>query len=94
MEHEIKYTNQLRGQIRDLTLILLYLNSWLERDALQPYRRSWKGYDFDDLNRLVGEGFISEGRRAKSVVLYDEGIEKARDLLAEYGVDLKAAPNG
>jgi len=94
VEHEIKYTDQLRGQIQDLTLLLLYLNSWVESDASQPYRRSWKGYDFDDLNRLADEGFISEGRRTKSVVLYDEGIERARTLLAEYGIDLKAVSDG
>ena len=62
--------------------MLLYLNSFDD----DGWRRSWKGYDFDDLNKLAEEGFISEGWRAKSVVVYNEGIEKARFLCAEYGI--------
>ncbi len=69
----MEYSEKLREQIRDLTLMLLYLNSFGE----DGYRRSWKGYDFDDLNQLAEDGYISEGRRAKSVVLFDEGIERA-----------------
>jgi hypothetical protein len=78
----MKYTDKLREQIKDLTLMLLYLNSFDDEGS----RRSWKGYDFDDLNKLAEEGFISEGRRAKSVVLYDEGVKKARALCSEYGI--------
>jgi len=80
----MKYDDKLREQIKDLTLMLLYLNSFDEGGS----QRSWKGYDFDDLNELAEEGFISEGRRAKSVMLYDEGIEKAKSLCAGYGIQL------
>ena len=80
----MKYDDKLREQIKDMTLILLYLNSFEDCGSL----RSWKGYDFDDLNNLAEEGLISEGRRAKSIVLYDDGIEKARALRAEYRVHL------
>ena len=69
---------------RDLTLTLLYLNGFRERD-FEDYLRSWKGYDFGDINLLAEEGYISEGRRAKSVVLYEEGIERAKKLLEKYG---------
>jgi len=79
----MKYDDKLREQIKDLTLMLLYLNSFDDYGY-----RSWKGYDFNDLNALAEEGLISEGRRTKSVVLYDEGIEKARALCAEYGICL------
>jgi hypothetical protein len=80
----MKFDEKLREQIKDLTLMLLYLNSFGDEGC----RRSWKGYDFDDLNKLTEEGFISEGRRAKSVVLYDEGIGRAEKLCAEYGLSL------
>ncbi|MDR1245435.1 MAG: DUF6429 family protein [Clostridiales Family XIII bacterium] len=80
----MKYDDKLRGQIKDLTLMLLYLNSFDDEGCC----RSWKGYDFDDLNKLAEEGYVSEGRRAKSVVLYDDGIERARDLCVEYGIQL------
>ena len=86
MNDEIKFDDTLREKIKDLTLILLYLNSWKEREPGYECRRSWKGYDFDDLNKLAEEGYISEGRRSKSVVLYEEGIEKAKMLLKEYGI--------
>jgi hypothetical protein len=82
----MEYTEKLREQIKDLTLMLLYLNSFGEDGC----RRSWKGYDFDDLNQLAEDGFISEGRRAKSVVIFDEGIERAKTLCAEYGIQLKS----
>ena len=64
--------------------MLLYLNSF-DDDGL---RRSRNGYDFDDLNKLAEEGSVNEGRRAKSVILYDDGIEKARFLCAGYGIFL------
>ena len=80
----MKYDDRLCEQVKDLTLVLLYLNSFNDEGC----PRSWKGYDFDDLNRLAEEGLISEGRRAKSVVLYDDGIEKAKALCAEYGIRL------
>ena len=83
----MQYSEKLREQIKDLTLMLLYLNSFGDAGSC----RSWKGYDFDDLNKLAEEGFISEGRRAKSVVLYDEGIERAKELCAEYGLVLPDA---
>ena len=78
------YSDKLREQIKDLTLVLLYLNSFEDGGS----QRSWKGFDYDDLNKLAEEGYINEGRRAKSVVLYDDGIEKAKALCADYGIQL------
>jgi hypothetical protein len=85
----MKFDEKLREQIKDLTLMLLYLNSFGDEGC----RRSWKGYDFDDLNKLAEEGFISEGRRAKSVVIYDEGIHRAEKLCAEYGIQIPTDEN-
>jgi hypothetical protein len=85
----MKFDDKLREQIKDLTLMLLYLNSFGD----EGYRRSWKGYDFDDLNKLAEEGYISEGRRAKSVVLFDDGIDRAKALCAEYGIKLDSGEN-
>lgn len=80
---------QLQEQIKDLTLMLLYLNSFGDDGCC----RSWKGYDFSDLNELAEKGYISDGRRAKSVVIYDEGIERAKTLCEQYGLNL-AKTNG
>ena len=83
-ENAMKYDDKLREQIKELTLVLLYLNSFDEGGS----QRSWKGYDFDGLNKLADEGYVSEGRRAKSVILFNDGIEKAKTLCAKYGIQL------
>jgi hypothetical protein len=82
--------DKTREQTKDLTLILLYLNSSDDNG----HCRSWKGYDFDDLNNLAEDGYISEGRNAKSVLLYDKGIERAKALCAKYGIDFPEGGNG
>lgn len=73
--------------VRDLTLILLYLTSWIEDDGLSEARRSWKGYPFEALNALTEEGLIVGSRRAKSVWLTEEGENAARALLKHYGLE-------
>lgn len=40
---------------RDLTLILLYLTSWLEKSPAGGRRRSWKTYPFHVLDQLQEE---------------------------------------
>ena len=42
--------------IGELTLALMYLNRFKERNDL--CWRAWKGYDFDALGRLKDNGFI------------------------------------
>ncbi len=34
--------NQLNEKLKELTLMLLYLNSWEENEFGMKYRRSWK----------------------------------------------------
>jgi len=72
--------------IKELTLMLLYLTSWTEK-APYDYQRSWKGYDFDILNALADEGLISDSKRTKSVVIYEDGVTMAKELLSKYGLD-------
>jgi hypothetical protein len=73
--------------VRDLTLILLYLTSWIEDDGLGQARRSWKGYPFEVLDALAEEGLLAGSRRAKSVWLTEEGEEAAKFLLKYYGLE-------
>ena len=75
--------------MKDLTLILLYLSSWNEGDSSQPLHRSWKGYDFHILDDLTDEKLLFDSRRAKSVCLTNSGVEHAKELLVEYGLDIK-----
>src|ERR1043165_1950878 len=65
-----------------LTLLLLYLNSWEEKEFNQPPRRASKGYDFDSLNGLEEKEYIAHSKTAKSVYLTEEGVAKAKELLA------------
>ena len=71
--------------LKELTLMLLYLTSWTEK-APYDYHRSWKGYDFDVLNELADDEFISDSKRAKSVVIYEDGVARAKELLIKYGL--------
>jgi hypothetical protein len=58
-------------------LALLYL-------GLHDGARAWKGFDWDALNRLHEQGFISNPRgKAKSVLFTEEGLVEARRLLKE-----------
>jgi len=63
-------------QISKLTLLLLYLTSWKENET----QRSWKGYDFDVLNKLEEDGMIAQSKTAKSVYFTEEGIKAAKEL--------------
>ena len=78
--------------MHDLTLMLLSISSWEEEFAGFTQRRSWKGYNFDTLDLLTDEGLISGGRRYKSVVLSDAGIQLAEELFAQYGIALDPNP--
>lgn len=82
--------SNLHDKIKELTLMLLYLNSWEENGPGIKYLRSWKGYDFNMLNELSDDDLIIDGKHSKSCVLSDEGIEKALMLLKEYNIDLSA----
>lgn len=73
--------------MKDLTLILLYLTSWIEDDGLGQARRSWKGYSFEVLNALTEEGLLFGSKRAKSVWLTEKGENAAKVLLKHYGLE-------
>ena len=65
----------------DLTLLLLYAQSWKEKVGESLYvTRSWKGYDFDVLDRLREKGYIAGSRTAKSVILTDDGLKRGGEL--------------
>ena len=89
-------------RIRELTLMLMYLTSWEERDTpglravkkkdLEQYplvRRCWKGYDFRLLNELAEEGLIYNSGRAQPAQITSEGEAEARKLLEQYVIKLE-----
>jgi hypothetical protein len=36
---------------------------------------------------LAEDGFISDSRRAKSVAVYEEGVNAAKEMLKKYGIE-------
>ena len=77
----------MEEQIKELTLILLYLTSWTEKEPYGEYQRAWKGYDFDILDNLENEKLIGSGSyKSKSLYITDKGIKKARELMKKYNI--------
>lgn len=74
-------------EIRELSLLLLYLTSWKEDEFYVEMQRSWKRYPFDILDTLNEAGFIKDSKRAKSVYLTEQGIEEAKKLAKKYQVE-------
>jgi Mn-dependent DtxR family transcriptional regulator len=70
--------------IKELTLLLIYFTSWKEDAGLTKVQRSWKSYPFDALDALNEEGYINGNKRAKSVYLTEEGLDKAKELMKKY----------
>lgn len=81
---------KIQQQIKELTLLLLWLTSWDESKEdkqlkdLGPIYRAWKGYDFDILNELREEELISGSYKAKSVYLTEKGVKEAKRLEKKY----------
>lgn len=62
-------------KIDEAVLALLAMNSF--KDG--PITRSWKGHDWNSLDRLYEEGFISDPKnKNKSIIFTEEGLKHAR----------------
>lgn len=66
-------------KIDEDVLALLYLTA--HRNHRDEPWRTWKGHDWEALNRLCDRGFLGDPKnKAKSVMLTDEGFARARQL--------------
>jgi hypothetical protein len=83
-EHFRKNGDDMKQQIEELTLLLLYLTSWEEEIGGDTVQRAWKGFPFEVLDALEENGYLSQSRRAKSVYLTRAGLERAEVLAANY----------
>ena len=72
-------------KVDEVTMALLKLTSFTEHG----YTRSWKGHDWDVMNRLHQRGWIHDPvGQAKSVVLTEEGIRQGEALFEKhFGAD-------
>jgi hypothetical protein len=63
------------NKIDEAVLALLHL-------GLHDGFRAWKGFDWDAMDRLHQQGYISDPKgKAKSVVFTEEGLARAESLL-------------
>ena len=71
-----------RDKVDEVVLALLWLTAF-EEGAWGA--RAWKSHDWDVLDRLHAKGYISDPKtKAKSVVLSEDGIERARALFERH----------
>ncbi|TFE01338.1 DUF6429 family protein [Jeotgalibacillus sp. R-1-5s-1] len=72
-------------EIKELTLLLLYLTAFHDHD-FPDFKRSWKGYDFGAMNKLADEKLIRDNLKSKSrsIVFTDEGEKRAQELIQKY----------
>ncbi len=74
-------------KIKELNLLLLFLSGWEEDSKDEPGAkifRSWKGYLFEILNEMQDNELIHQKRDAKSVIILEKGIQKAKELKEKY----------
>ena len=73
-------------RIDDAVLALLYL-------GLHQGYRTWKGFDWDAMDRLYEKDMISQpAGNAKSVVFTEEGLRRSEQLFRQ--MFTRAAPSG
>ena len=66
-------------KIAEDVLGLLFMTSFSEGKD-HPWR-AWKGHDWDALDHLHTQGYISNPKgKAKSIVFSDEGFKRAREI--------------
>ncbi len=75
-----------KEKIKELTLLLMYLTSWEEKQFDEKATLSWKGYNFDILKELDDEELIFNTKRIQPVYLSETGIEKAKELMKKYNI--------
>lgn len=68
-------------KVDEVTLALMHLTTFEDHGAI----RSWKGYDWDVLNRLCKQGWISDPvSKAKSVVLREDARRRSEELFLKH----------
>jgi hypothetical protein len=68
------------GEVDDAVLALLYLTTFKDRHSM----RAWKGHNWDSLDRLHRQGYISDpATKAKSVLLTKDGAKRSQAQFEE-----------
>ena len=73
--------------LQELTLLLISLTGWEEDKRNSPGKkvfRAWKGYRFEILAEIQKQQLIYQIPGGKSLILTDEGKQKALELKEKY----------
>ena len=74
--------------LQELTLLMIYLTGWEEdkRNSKKGEKcfRAWKGYKFEILDEIQKQKLIYQIPGGKSLLLTDEGKQKALELKEKY----------
>lgn len=75
--------------MKELTMILMYLSKFKDRDRGGTGEQlAWKGFNYNDLNALENDRYIEQdNHRASSVVITEEGLKFAKELLEKYQIN-------
>lgn len=69
------------SKIDEMTLALMFLTTFSDHGVT----RSWKGHDWETMNRLHAAGLICDPvGKAKSVVLTEQGEKLSRELFQKH----------
>lgn len=70
-----------RNKVDEMVLALLTLTMFKDGSGV----RAWKGHDWEALDRLHAQAYISDPKsKAKSVVFSEEGARRAQELFAQH----------
>jgi len=76
--------NYDQDKVDEMALALLHLTIHTQGGVV----RAWKGLDWDILDRLHEKGYIGDPKsKARSVVMYEEGVERAEELFQKFFVE-------
>ncbi|MGA8088559.1 MAG: DUF6429 family protein [Terracidiphilus sp.] len=68
-------------KVDEITLALLWLTSFKDPVGV----RTWKGQNWETMERLHARGFISDPKsEAKSVLLSEEGLKRSKELFTKH----------
>lgn len=75
-----------------MNLLLIYLNSWEDKDRLEdgkPITMAWQNYPYEMLDQLHKENLISLTSKftfKKALLITEAGIQKAQELKKSLGL--------
>jgi len=74
----MKYREEL---VDEMALALMFLTTFRESSGF----RTWKGHDWEILDRLHGKGFIGNPKsKSRSVELTEEGRQRSEELFRKH----------